>query len=140
MSPNDGRPLLPASTARRIALGLLSLTFVSVGVLHFVRGALFEAIVPPWLPAPHLLVVVSGVFEILGGLGVLVPGTRRWAGWGLVALLIAVFPANIHMALEADHFAAAMGTPPWALYARLPLQLVLAAWALYATAPDRAAD
>ena len=90
---------------------------------------------PPWLPAPLLLVYVSGVCEVLGGLGALLPQTRSLAGWGLVALLIAVFPANVHMAVESERWVAE-GTPLWALYARLPLQLVLIAWAWWATRPD----
>ena len=130
---------LPAGRARRAALLLLSLSFVGIGALHFVRPDTFEAIVPPWLPAARLLVYVSGVCEILGGLGILLPATRRSAGWGLVALLVAVFPANLHMALEAEHFAATMGTPAWALYLRLPFQLVFIGWALYATRPEAGA-
>ncbi len=109
---------------------LLAAAMVGVGVLHFVDPGPFVAIVPTWLPAPRGLVIVSGAFEILGGVGLLVPRTRRLASWGLVALYAAVFPANVNMAVhhlplgEAD-------LPTWALWARLPLQLVLVAWALW---------
>ncbi len=82
---------------------------------------------PRWLPAPRLLVYVSGVFEMLGGIGLLVPWVRRWAAWGLIALLIAVFPANIQM-LQAAHAAAASGWTQALLWLRLPLQPLLMWW------------
>jgi uncharacterized membrane protein len=116
---------------KTISLGLLALIFVAAGVLHFVKPRLFAAIVPPLLPAPLLLVYLSGAAEILGGLGVLVPGLRVWAGWWLIALLLAVFPANVYMALEAEKFGIA---PVW-LWLRLPLQFVLIAWVWWATQP-----
>ena len=112
-----------------LSLGLLALLFVGAGVLHFVRPEPFVRIVPDWLPAARALVFWSGVFEVLGGLGLLLPATRVWAGWGLIALLVAVFPANVHMALHPDLFP---GIPVWALWARLPLQAVLLAWVWWA--------
>jgi uncharacterized membrane protein len=130
-------PWLPRRWPKRIALLLLTLFFVYAGVSHFTRPEPFEAIVPRWLPAPLLLVYVSGVVEILGGLGVLLPLTRALAGWGLVALLVAVFPANLQMAVDAERWAAD-GIPSWALYVRLPLQLVLIVWAWWATRPEAA--
>ena len=72
----------------------LALLFVLAGIWHFVHPATYLAIMPPWLPQPLALIYVSGVFEILGGLGLLPARTRRMAGWGLLALLVAVFPAN----------------------------------------------
>lgn len=75
-----------------------------------------------------LLVAISGACEILGGLGLLVPATRRWAAWGLVALFVAVFPANVNMAIHRLPFGK-FPVPVWALWARLPLQAVLVAWA-----------
>lgn len=104
---------------------LIAAIFVAAGVAHFVWPGVFERIVPPYLPAPTLLVYVSGAFEILGGVGVLIPGVREWAGWGLIFLLIAVFPANVYMAMEPDAFS---DIPRWILYLRLPLQFVLIAW------------
>jgi uncharacterized membrane protein len=84
--------------------------------------------VPEILPAPLLLVQISGIAEIAGGLGLLFPATRRLAAWGLIALLIAVFPANINMAV--NHLPLGSHTiPQWALWARLPAQLVLVWWA-----------
>ncbi len=91
---------------------------------------MFEAIVPPALPAPGVLVAVSGAAEVLGGVGLLVPGVRAAAGVGLILLLAAVFPANVFMARHADRFRRI--APRWALWARLPLQPVLmaaVAWA-----------
>lgn len=117
---------------RLVSLGLIAVVFVGAGVLHFVRPGPFVRIVPPWLPAAGALVFWSGVFEVLGGLGVLVPGLRAWAGWGLIALLVAVFPANVHMALHPELFPR---IPVWALWARLPLQLALIGWVWWATRP-----
>jgi uncharacterized membrane protein len=102
---------------------------VAVGVAHFVVPQPFVDIVPPYLPAPRMLVYVSGLFEVLGGVGLLLERTRRLAAWGLIALYVAIFPANIHMAL---HQVVPTGTEPlpaWALWARLPLQLVFIGWA-----------
>lgn len=91
---------------------------------------MYEAIMPPFVPAHRELVLVSGIFEVLGGVGVMLPQTRRAAGWGLVALLLAVFPANVYMAVDTHKFGKL--APAWALYARLPLQFVLIWW-IYAT-------
>lgn len=109
----------------RYALAAL-MTFA--GIMHFVSPRGFERIVPQWLPSPKALVAISGVFEILGGLGLLVPATRTFAAWGLVALFIAVFPANVNMALNKLPLGRT-AMPTWALWARLPLQGLLIAWA-----------
>lgn len=89
---------------------------------------------PPFLPAHREIVAVSGFFEMLGGLGVMLPLTRSAAGWGLIALLIAVFPANIYMALDTEKFGKL--APAWILYGRLPLQFVLIWWVWSATIRD----
>jgi uncharacterized membrane protein len=104
--------------------------FVAAGTAHFVWPGLFVEIVPPYLPTPKLLVYISGAVEILGGVGVLFPSVRVYAGWLLILLLLAVFPANVHMALHPEEFAQ---IPAWALYLRLPLQFVLIAWVYGAT-------
>jgi uncharacterized membrane protein len=111
-----------------VTRGLVFLGFLMIvaGVLHFVYTDLYIQIVPAWLPAPKVLVQISGVAEILGGIGVLVPQTRQAAAWGIVALLVAVLPANIRMAMDHAHWPS---IPPWALWARVPLQLPLIWWA-----------
>lgn len=100
---------------------------VAMGVLHLVRPRPFVAVMPAYLPEPATLVAISGVAEVAGGVGLLLPRTRRAAGWGLAALYVAVFPANVDMALHPS-----MGLPPWLLWARLPFQIPLIMWALWA--------
>lgn len=96
--------------------------FLIAGILHFVLLDFFASIVPPYFNNPAALVKISGVFEILGGLGMLIPRTRRWAGLGLIMLCIAVLPANVHMAMNPDQFSQ---IPQVLLYLRLPLQALL---------------
>ncbi|MGD9680148.1 MAG: MauE/DoxX family redox-associated membrane protein [Candidatus Obscuribacterales bacterium] len=110
------------SRARRIISILLSCLFVIAGVFHFTHPEVFVEIIPAILPAKKLIVYVSGMFEIAGGITLQVPITRRSAGIGLIALLIAVFPANINMLMRAEHYPA---IPTLALWLRLPLQFVL---------------
>ncbi len=123
----------PRSISKRVALLLMAALIIRAGVAHFTNPGGFVAIMPLYLPLHLELVYLSGVFEILGGIGALFSWTRRFAGWGLIALLIAVFPANLHMALNPELFPT---IPEWALYARLPLQLVFVAWVRWATKPD----
>lgn len=122
-------------------LWLMSAFYVFAGLMHFVNPGFYLQMMPPYLPAHGALVFLSGVAEVVLGVAVLVPSLRRLAGWGIVALLIAVFPANLHMALHQLPIhggPAFMETPdPVALWLRLPLQLVLIAWALWVTR-DRA--
>ena len=114
---------------RKLSVGLISILFVLAGLNHFISPALYVWIMPDYLPAHQQLVYVSGFLEVLGGIGVLIPALRRAAGWGLIALLIAVFPANIHMLLHVEQFP---DIPYWLLIARLPLQFVLIAWIYFA--------
>ncbi len=107
---------------------------VVMGTLHFVSPEPFVAIMPAILPAPLLLVYVSGVFEILGGFGLAPVRTRRMAAWGLIALFVAIFPANVNMAVNQLAIGGHV-TPPWVLWARLPLQAVLIWWAWRYTRP-----
>ena len=124
---------------KAIACCVLSAGMIYAGIAHFRTPGPFAGIVPDWLPAHRTLVFVSGFFEILGGLGLLVPQTRRAAAWGLIWLYIAVFPANVNMAVhdvpvEGSHLA------PWLLWLRLPLQGVLIAWAWWLTRSDKKED
>lgn len=128
---------------RRAFLWLLGIAFVAAGANHFREPLKYLAITPPWVPWPELLNQIIGGAEILGGFGVLVPSTRRLAAWGLIAILIAVFPANLHMALEGAQIPG-REIPPWAAWARLPFQLLFIAWVWWValvpakTAPTRA--
>ena len=115
---------------RRLALAAGPF-FVLAGLLHFVRPRMYEAIMPPYLPAHRELVYASGVAEIVGGLALLSPRTRRLGGWWLVATLFAVFPANLHMALNAGDYPDIPGGQA-SLIARLPLQLGFVAWVVAA--------
>ena len=110
---------------KRLSLGLAALLFATSGTLHFLESNWFVQIVPPQLPAKETLVAISGAAELAGAIGQLIPRTRTAAAVCLIALLIAVFPANIYMALDRERFAS---IPEWTLIARLPLQLVLIAW------------
>jgi len=106
---------------------------IAIGVLHFVRPKPFVRIVPKFLPAPLPLVYISGFFEVLGGVGLLIPGTRPWAAWGLIALYVAVFPANIYMLTHNISLNPKKPIPRWALWARLPFQFLFIAWAYWFT-------
>ncbi|MDP9003418.1 MAG: hypothetical protein M3N12_01355 [Verrucomicrobiota bacterium] len=106
---------------------LLAVFFILAGLNHFISPSLYLAIVPTYLPWPGLLVAVSGAAEILGGLGVLPAVTRVWTGWGLIALLLAVFPANVQ-AINSGMIIGGHAVPAWLLWARLPLQGMLIAW------------
>jgi uncharacterized membrane protein len=108
------------------------LTFVLTGALHFVMPGTYLQMMPAFLPAPLLLIYVSGFFEILGGIGLLLPPTRRFAAIGLVALLLCVFPANIYVALNNVQLGGFMS---YALYQwlRLPMQLLLIGWVIWCT-------
>lgn len=101
--------------------------FIIAGAVHFISPAPYLAIVPSSIPWPGAVVALSGVAEILGGVGVCFHSTRHIAGWGLIALLIAVFPANIH-AISTGIVMGGHSLPAWMLWARLPFQLLFIAW------------
>jgi uncharacterized membrane protein len=111
--------------------------FVAAGVLHFAKPRIYQSIMPDYLPAQRGLVYASGVAEMAGGLGLLhpSPAVRRWSGRWLVATLIGVFPANLHMALNPEKYQGIPGGKA-ALYARLPFQLVFARWVLASAKRD----
>ena len=124
---------LPRRRVKAVAVAGLGIFFVAAGANHFVNPSFYVRIMPPYVPAPLALVYVSGLFEVVGGVGVFIPKLRSAAGWGLVALLVAVFPANVHMALNPELFPE---VDPVMLGLRLPVQGLLVAWAFWATRPD----
>jgi uncharacterized membrane protein len=118
------------SVLRLLIRLVIALLFITGGVLHFINTDLYLKIMPPYIPWHLAMVYISGVAEIAGGLGLLVPMLRKPAAWGLVALLIAVFPANVYMAM--DHIqVTARPIPQALLWARLPLQAVMIWLVLY---------
>jgi len=125
LTPSDSVP-----SVRTIAK-LAGPFFVGAGVMHFVIPKAYRRIVPPYVPAPAAAVYVSGVAEIAGGAALMHPRYRRLAGYWLVATLLAVFPANIHMALHPEDYPTVPGGAT-ALYVRLPFQAVFIAWVLSA--------
>ncbi|MDE0748250.1 MAG: DoxX family protein [Porticoccaceae bacterium] len=125
---------LPHSWVKTVLLLGLSAFFINIGVDHFVNPEFYLAIMPDYLPLHLEAVYISGFFEILGGVSVLVPRLRSAAGWGLVVLLIAVFPANIHMAINTDLFP---DIAPMLLYIRLVFQFIFIYWAYAVTRPSK---
>jgi uncharacterized membrane protein len=126
----DGEPA-ERGTSRGVSWRLLANFFIGAGINHFVMPRAYEQIVPPPLRGhAKRIVQVGGVAELAGGVGVLVPRTRRLSGLALIALLVAVFPANVQMAREPQRF---RRIPRWALYGRLPLQPLMILWAWRAT-------
>jgi uncharacterized membrane protein len=115
--------------AQRVGLSLVFLWFMIGGVAHFTLTDMEMRIVPPYIPWPHAAVLLSGVFELLGAVGILIPVTRRAAGVGLFLLTIAVTPANVYMLQHAELF----NLPRWALIVRLPFQVALLALIIWST-------
>ncbi|MEO6875627.1 MAG: DoxX family membrane protein [Opitutaceae bacterium] len=111
---------------RQILRWALTVFFVVAGANHFRAPAVYLGMMPPWLPAPAMFNAMAGIAEILGGLGLCFLATRRVAGWGLIALLVAVFPANVHVALQGRM--PGFDFSPLTLWLRLPFQAVFIAW------------
>jgi uncharacterized membrane protein len=114
-----------------VGLGVMSLFYVGSGTVHLLAPEKYMPAMPPYIPSPLMVIFVSGMAEIFGGIGLLIPRrvfpwVRPAAAWGLVALLIAVSPVHINMCLNPEHFSR---IPAWALWLRLLLQLPLIAWA-----------
>ena len=118
-------------TSQRLLAGF----FVLAGTMHFARPRYYRAIMPPYVPRHREAVIVSGVAEIVGGAAVVSPRTRRFGGLWLIGLLAAVFPANVHMAVNPEQVRGLDldRMPLWALWARLPLQPLMMLWAWRAT-------
>jgi uncharacterized membrane protein len=122
------------SNTRKALLGLAAVFYIVAGGLHFIKTESYMKIMPPFVPWPLAMVYISGVAEVAGGVGLLIPRMRRLAAWGLVALLIAVFPANIYMAVHNVQVTA-QPLPAVVVWGRLPLQFVLIWWVLWCTKP-----
>ena len=125
------------SRVKQVFLWVMGLLYVIAGTTHFANTNFYLRIMPDYLPWHLGLVYLSGAFEILLGVLVVVPSTTRLAAWGLIALLIAVFPANIHMAVHQIPMQEGAAPNPVALLLRLPFQAVLIAWAWWYTRPGR---
>ena len=123
---------LPKGWWRKLILLGLAAFFINVGVDHFVNPDFYLDIMPPAFPLHAEAVYISGFFEVLGGISVLVPRLRKIAGWGLFALLVAVYPANIYMALNPEIFP---DIPVTLLYIRLAFQFLFFYWAYIVTRP-----
>jgi uncharacterized membrane protein len=106
-------------------LWLIAIAFIAAGANHFLHPAPYLAMMPAYLPEPSALVGVSGLAEILGGVGLLVPSARRFSAWGLIVLLIVIFPANVNIAL---HGWPGVDLPRWVLWLRLPFQPLFIWW------------
>ena len=117
----------------RLGRVLMAGLYIAAGVGHFVVTRAYVRIMPDYCPAHRELVLLSGAAEIAGGLGLLVPPTRRTAAWGIILLLIAVFPANLWMVQHPERYP---NVPLWISWLRLPLQLALIAWAWQYTKPE----
>jgi uncharacterized membrane protein len=121
---------LPSSWVHLVLLIALSLLFINIGIDHFVNPDFYRSIMPAYLPMHTEAIYISGFFEILGGVAILFPKLRSMAGWGLVLLLIVVFPVNIHMAVNPDLFP---DIPLSFLYIRLALQFIIIYWTYFTT-------
>ena len=123
---------LPTEWWRILSLFGLSVFFVYFGIDHFINPDFYLSIMPPAFPLHAEAVYISGFFEILGGICVLIPSLRKLAGWGLIALLVSVYPSNIYMAINPESFPdISIGL----LYFRLPLQFLFIYWAYSITRP-----
>jgi len=109
---------------------LIGSLFIFAGVMHFVAPDFFLEIMPPFIPFHLEIVYISGIFEIILGLGMFIPRFATYAGYGLIALAIAVYPANIYMALDSSVME---DVPRWIAWARLPLQFVLIGYIYWST-------
>src|SRR5262245_5286853 len=121
------------STFKIVMKYLLALFFILAGVNHFRYPGFYLRIMPPYLPWPSALHLTAGFFEFVFGVMLLIPRFQRWAAWGLVPLLLAVYPANIHMAVNHHLYPELPMIFHWI---RLPLQFVLIAWAWWFTEAD----
>ncbi|MGB5967522.1 MAG: DoxX family protein [Spirulinaceae cyanobacterium] len=126
------KSIFPGQKTKAILRVILAVGIIVPGILHFLLPEPFVKIVPEILPFPLALVYVTGIWEILAGIGLLIPSVSRSAAWSLVILLVAVYPANINMAINNISLGG-VSDSPWFHAIRLPLQFVLIAWAYWYT-------
>ena len=129
---------MPPLRAVSVGRWILAVFFLAAGANHFRSPGTYLAMMPPGVPWPSALNLVAGAAEILGGLGLLLPRTRRFAAWGLIALLVAVFPANVHVALQGRM--PGFNFSPTVLWLRLPFQAVFIAWVWWAALARNSPD
>jgi uncharacterized membrane protein len=120
------------TAARRV----LALFFIVAGINHFLSPEIYLGMMPSWLPFKDAANLISGAAEITGGIGLLLPRFRRAAAWGLITLLIAIFPANLHVALQGS-MPGLDDAPGWLLWLRLPFQFIFIAWVGWVALPLR---
>lgn len=114
---------------KRSGIYIMGTLYVLAGINHFLNPQVYVRMMPGFLPRHEALVWLSGIAEVVLGVGVMIPQTQRPAAWGLICMLVAVFPANVNMALHPE----AWGINAWVLYARLPLHLLFIYWAYRCT-------
>lgn len=120
-----GYPLKPRQRTRR----WLALLFIVSGAYHFISVETYLGMMPAYVPYPRAAIYLSGAAEVLGGIGVLLPRWQKAAAWGLIVLLAALLPANLHLAINGWE---AVSLPSWILWASVPLQFLLMAWIYHA--------
>jgi uncharacterized membrane protein len=118
------------SKLKKYSLYFMAVGYTLAGINHFAQPALYMPIMPPWLPAPELMNYLAGLTEVILGIGLIIPRTRYWAAWGVIALLLAVFPANIYMYQTNG---AGYNFSQTGLLLRLPMQFVLMLWVFWYT-------
>lgn len=124
------------SAIKRVSLGVMAAFYVLAGLNHFRDPGFYLPMMPPFLPWPRELVWLSGAAEVTLGIAVLIPRLRRLAAWGVIALLLAVFPANLYVAFENVPIGGRSEGLGLANWLRLPFQALFIAWAWWYTRPD----
>jgi uncharacterized membrane protein len=112
---------------KKVALYSTAIFFIAAGARHFIMPEFFMLMMPSYLPVPLTLIYISGLFQIIGGIGLMIPSVRSFSAWGLMVLLLAVLPANVYLWTHHVHLPEHYD-PSWYLMLRIPLQFLLIAW------------